>query len=807
MNRHKGIDPIFKSAGTKPGIEIWTVENSEVVLQPKLSHGDFYTDRSYIILLSRRENHGKEWAIHFWLGKNTTKEDAGLAAYKSVELDEMLGGCTSQYREVQGNESRDFCRLFPNGLRYHNRRKGTNKEANGKRFFQVKGKRYVRVSQVELTYESMNKGDVFILDHGLKIFCWNGSESSKIERVKAAEFARRIRNEERGGRAEIILVDEGTNPQVEEDFFTSLGSSGEIKSASEGLDDDAFDNCRARKITLYRVTEENGEISMEECISDLLTKDVLKSEASFILDTGPAGVFIWVGKKCRMNEKKAAISNAMEFVKARDYPLRTQLARILQGAEPSAFKKYFASWDAGTADDVSFTNDTTDGSENFEMQALWRSFHSEIFPDDCSGDLELWLITDTYQQKLDPRKHGVFFEGDCYVILYTYFEENGKEKYIIYYWQGRRSSKEAKKASRALAVKLDRNFNEEATLIQVVQGTESRHFIQIFNWRVIVLQGSSRNGIEGRMLSSDPTNYSGSTRLFQIQGANMKNTVVQVGISASNLDSNDVFLIQKKSILFMWEGKESSEEKKDFAEDLVDRLQPTGDLVIIQEGFEMDEFWMLLGGKGLYQPTTKLKEEEAIEPARLFQCSNVSGRLQVTEIRDFDQLDLCVDDVMILDTFREIYLWIGKGANEKEKAGAFDTATDFIKSHENGRNRGKSNIIEIKQDFEPVNFTRHFLDWQPQRTTHDTTYEDTISEMVTENAKAQKTNLDSLKYKNTYSYKELKRKHKSKDFDICNKERYLADAEFYLVFGMSPVEFYKKPKWKQVSLKKQMGLY
>ena len=46
-------------------------------------------------------------------------------------------------------------------------------------------------------------------------------------------------------------------------------------------------------------------------------------------------------------------------MKARDYPLRTQLARILEGAEPSAFKKYFASWDAGTADDVSFTNDTS----------------------------------------------------------------------------------------------------------------------------------------------------------------------------------------------------------------------------------------------------------------------------------------------------------------------------------------------------------------------------------------------------------------------------------------------------------------
>ena len=38
-------------------------------------------------------------------------------------------------------------------------------------------------------------------------------------------------------------------------------------------------------------------------------------------------------------------------------------------------------------------------------------------------------------------------------------------------------------------------------------------------------------------------------------------------------------------------------------------------------------------------------------------------------------------------------------------------------------------------------------------------------------------------------------------------QMYLSDAEFLRVFGMSKVEFYKKPKWKQVVLKKQMGLH
>ena len=196
----------WAAAGEKEGLKIWRIENFNVKAVQAAQYGTFYSGDSYILLNTYKKGNALAHDAHFWLGEYTTLDEAGTAAYKTVELDDKLGGVPVQHREVCGAESALFLSYFKpnNGLKILDGgvESGFNHvtpETYKPRLLQVKGlKKNVRIRQIELTCASLNSGDVFILDNGLTIYQWNGSSSGIFEKNKAALFSRSLDDERRG---------------------------------------------------------------------------------------------------------------------------------------------------------------------------------------------------------------------------------------------------------------------------------------------------------------------------------------------------------------------------------------------------------------------------------------------------------------------------------------------------------------------------------------------------------------------------------------------------------------------------------
>lgn len=164
---------------------------------------------------TKENKHGDlSWDVHFWLGSQTTQDEAGAAAIMTIQLDDKLNGAPIQHREVQDHESQLFLGYYKNGIRYlpGGVASGFNQvevnAAGEKRLFHVKGKKNIRVRQVNLSVSSMNKGDCFILDMGRDIYVYVGATAKRLEKIKAISAANQIRDQDHAGRASVNIIGE-----------------------------------------------------------------------------------------------------------------------------------------------------------------------------------------------------------------------------------------------------------------------------------------------------------------------------------------------------------------------------------------------------------------------------------------------------------------------------------------------------------------------------------------------------------------------------------------------------------------------
>lgn len=803
------MEEAYKGAGVVPGMEVWRIEKMAPVKQD--FQGKLYSGDSYIFLVTMTDPKKNLLShnLHMWLGEESSQDERGVCAYKTVELDAALGGGPVQYRECQGYESSLFMSYFKeSGIEYldggiESGFKHVERGVYPTRLLHLKGSRCVRIKEVEAVNTSLCKDDCFILDKGSRLYVWEGPEANRTEKAKALEAVRKIRDDERGANAEITFLWEDPNNA---EFWETLGGKIDVTNTS-GPDDDETDQAMSPRLELNQVSDESGELvvtPIEKIDGKYLSKDMLKTEDVFVLDIG-SEVFAWIGKHTTVNEKKESMKVATQFVENSGRPRYTPVTRVMEDHESPKFKSFFKYWAKTQTEKENDANDRTKPID-FEKLRVHKQA-TEVPVDDGSGQVKIWRIENMQKVDLPMEQYGQFYGGDSYIILYTYMQGT-REEYIIYFWLGNDSSKDEQGAAALLTVALDQEMGDAPVQVRVTQGKEPLHFRMLFKGNMVVHLGGVPSGFKNSQELANEEETKKGNHLYHVKSSpSVENSAgcVEIPCEAKGLNSGDCFIVKDSSNVYVWSGEGASDEERRVSVEVGEKLQEEGmELIALKETTEPEAFWDALGGKTEY-PRYPEGSNFDYEP-RLFQCTNTYGSMDVNEISNFTQEDLIDDDVMLLDTYNTVFVWIGTQSNEEERREAVPIAQNFIASMAeiDGRDLNTP-IISFGAGREPTSFSSFFLGWD-----HDymkkkvflDPYEAKMEKLRAE--RAAKLGMDPVE--------EVKSEPsvvvaKDGNIDPEKRESYLSDAEFQETFKMSKDEFYKLQKWRQIKLKKDANLF
>lgn len=711
----RDLDSAFQGAGQKAGLEIWRIENFRPVPVPKSSYGKFFMGDSYVILKTTALKSGAlRHDIHYWLGKDTSKDEAGAAAIKTVELDAALGGRAVQYREVQGHETEKFLSYFkpciiPQEGGIASGFKHAEAEEHQTRLFVCKGKHVVHVKEVPFARSSLNHDDIFILDTKSKIFQFNGSNSSIQERAKALEVVQYIKDTYHDGKCEVAAIEDGKLMADAEtgEFWGFFGGFAPLPRKTTSDEDKTADSHPTKLFCA-----EKGQAQPIE--ADPLTRELLDTNKCYILDCG-LEVFVWMGRNTSLDERKSASGAAEELVHGADRP-KSHIIRVIEGFETVMFRSKFESWPLTT--DVAVSEDGRGKvaallrRQGVNVKGLLKAAPAKEEPQpyiDVTGNLQVWRVDGQEKFLLQASDQSKLYSGDCYIFQYSYPGED-KEEYLIGTWFGKKSVEEERASAISLASKMVESLKFLPAQARIYEGNEPIQFFSIFQ-SFIVFKGGLSTGYKNYIAEKelpDETYSENGIALFRVQGSGPDNMqAIQVEPVASSLNSSYCYILQNDSSIFTWSGNLTSSDDQELVERQLDLIKPNVQSKTQKEGSESEQFWDLLGGKSEY-PSQKIGREAESDP-HLFSCIFSKGNLKVTEIYNFTQDDLMTEDIFILDCHSEIFVWVGQQVDTKNKMHALTIGEKFLEndfmleklSHE-------APIFIVMEGSEPPFFTRFF---------------------------------------------------------------------------------------------------
>ncbi len=213
---------LFKTQSLK----IWRVHKFKLCEYPENLYGQFYSDDSFIILLSwsTEQSPATQHILFTWQGRGSSQHCRTTSALLTVGLDDSMDGEALQIRIEQNKEPSEFLMLFESYIVHMG---SFDYRPSRQRLYDVRGSTLfnLRAIEVETNQVRLNSLHCYVLtpkDESSRTFVWKGARSLDIEQDYATKVASTLSPE----------VYEILDGQDDEDFFAVLGCPRQHDSRS-----------------------------------------------------------------------------------------------------------------------------------------------------------------------------------------------------------------------------------------------------------------------------------------------------------------------------------------------------------------------------------------------------------------------------------------------------------------------------------------------------------------------------------------------------------------------------------------------
>jgi len=183
--------------------------------------------------------------------------------------------------------------------------------------------------------------------------------------------------------------------------------------------------------------------------------------------------------------------------------------------------------------------------------------------------------------------------------------------------------------------------------------------------------------------------------------------------------------------------------------------------------------------------------------ARYFQLyhDGDTDDLELFQAKSFCAKDLDPQRISIIDTFNEIWVYVGAETSPEAEVEGTNAALGLAERADDGRSP-MTPVVVVHQGKEPLRFRACFSDWKLAPPAPAESGEEAAKDVQED---------EETQY---YTYEQLLDRDNLPDsVDLSQLEAYLKDDAFETVFGMRRSKYVSLPEWKQTELRIKAHLF